>query len=828
MSTGDFSRISFDPLNNVRTVMFLQGRPVTDADLNESCEAALRRIETEAIDIIGAQGAPLTGGGFRIVRDASQLAPAEAADPRNQFNAALLNLQNAPFLITAGRYYINGLQIENHRICGPLGLVPPSPPAPAPRFASQPLPLGADALSGHGSTLVFLRAVIDNQSAVEAPRLLDPALGDADTSSRAIVSWQVLLMDAPAGTNCESGDTDAWKGMVEASSGRLIVSLNAAAPSSDPCKLVPAGGYVRPENLLYRVQVHDGVPASAADVYADGPRFQRDGLKLKVSRNNGMEVARVQKVTGNTLLVTPGARDGLPTFRQGDWVEILKDGAEARGDAAAGWTQVLDVAGDVLTVASAAGAADGDRIRLWNFDILTAPANPNDPLPIEDGLEIKLPAGGKYRRGDYWLIAARYAVGPEYWGAIVDKPLAPQGPRIEYGRLAVAELNAGNVQSVADCRPTFEPLTQLLSFHYGGGDGQTVSPVGVAAGGFAQAPSALRAGVRIGRKPVSGARVRFDLLSQGAPATAGLIVRQGAGVGSAQGQSVIVETGVDGVASVNWSLNLNDGVQRVRAVLLDANDTANVAALPLPIEYSATLNQAAQVGYAPGACAGLAGIGDVQAALDKLCADLAKVTIPEPPLFVERVVASGSNLSIGNNESLSPDQLVEGIEVIFSEAIGTSVKGNEPILRVWIDFPFPADRSQRATWRTFLGLGTSASPIIGTIPLSLAGKIEVNAAGNGLHWRPEKNTQFLLKTAPAHKFGLQTMDEPLVSFADLPLKAYISVRGDCVWTRRNEPRRYLDGEVLAMQDANNLFAMEPKMLDRQLAADYRIWFYLVM
>jgi hypothetical protein len=213
--------------------------------------------------------------------------------------------------------------------------------------------------------------------------------------------------------------------------------------------------------------------------------------------------------------------------------------------------------------------------------------------------------------------------------------------------------------------------------------------------------------------------------------------------------------------------------------------------------------------------------------LDKLCADLAKVTIPEPPLFVERVVASG-NLSIGNNESLSPDRLVEGIEVVFSEEIGIGVRGIEPILRLWIDFPFPADRSQRATWRMFLGLANAnVSPIIGTIPLSLAGKIEVNAAGNGLHWRPDKNTQFLLKTAPTHKFGLKNMDEPPITFDDLPLKAYLSVRGDCVWTRK-EPRRYLDGEVLAMQDADNLFAMEPKMLDRQLAADYRIWFYLVM
>src|SRR5207247_747378 len=159
--------------------------------------------------------------------------------------------------------------------------------------------------------------------------------------------------------------------------------------------------------------------------------------------------------------------------------------------------------------------------------------------------------------------------------------------------------------------------------------------VGVAPGTFAPAPAKLRAGVRLGRKPAQGALVRFELLPVGAPpATAGQLVRGGAGPGPAQGVSVIAATGPDGLASVDWSLNLNDLVQHVRASLLDVNDPSNVATLPLSVEYSATLNRAALVAYTPGACAGLNGIDQVQAALDKLCNDLANVVVPKPKFII--------------------------------------------------------------------------------------------------------------------------------------------------------------------------------------------------
>jgi hypothetical protein len=817
MNTGDYSRFTFDPRDNVRTVMVQQGRPLTDADLNEASEATLSRIETEAIDVIGAEGAPLIGGGFRIVADGEALTTTEASDPRNQPGSSG-NVQNAPFAITAGRCYVDGLQIENHQMCGPLLLAPAGPA----KYPSQPMPLPADALAGTGNRLVYLRATLDHLTAVESPRLLDPALGDADTSARAVVSWQLGLLDSGGAAACGDPVPD-WTATVAASSGRMSVSLDAATPSTDPCRLTPGGGYVRPENLLYRVQVDGGIVSRNC---ADGPRFGRDGLRLKVSRNNAMEVARIATISGNTVTVTPSSRDGVPTFRVGEWVEILKDGSEARGDAAAGWTQVLEVAGDVLTLVSVAGAAAGDRVRLWSFDLLTVPNLPGDALAVEDGLSVTFPAGGEYRRGDYWLIPARYAVGPDYWARLTGTPLPPFGPRVEYARLAMLTLDAGVIKSVTDCRTTFEPLTQLLSMHYAGGDGQTVSPVGIAAGGFAPAPSQLRVGVRVGRKPVVGAALKFDISPAPAAATAGLLVRVGGGPGAAQGVSVIAVTGADGVAAVNWSLNLNDPVQRVTCHLLDATDANGVGTLPVPIEFSAGLNRASLVAYTPGACNGLNGIDQVQTALDKLCNDLATIAVPKQDfMFVTQIIAIGTGGLVINNQTIDPKELAEGLVFSFSEELGMNLAGSEPILKFWIDLPYPPEHVSRTMWGQFMG-APDTFPLLGTIELAMTGRLSIN--GTELHWTPTDMSRQFLQTAGDHRFGLRSMPGggPVPNFEEQPIRAYFSLRGDAIWSRQQDPRRYLNGEVLMFDDGQHPFNNDPKDFDPQRAADYRMWFFL--
>ena len=84
---GDFSRLSFEPKRNVRTVTVHQGRVLTDADMNEAAEATLRRIEVDTSDTFGPVAASVGTDGFKILPPAGAL----------------------PARLSAGRLYVDGL-----------------------------------------------------------------------------------------------------------------------------------------------------------------------------------------------------------------------------------------------------------------------------------------------------------------------------------------------------------------------------------------------------------------------------------------------------------------------------------------------------------------------------------------------------------------------------------------------------------------------------------------------------------------------------------------------------------------------------------------------
>jgi Family of unknown function (DUF6519) len=87
---SDISRQTFDPKKHYSQVIMQQGRVQLDADWNEQQAIILHRAETATRDIIGPNGAPATGGGFRI-----QLLPGDR-----------------DFLIQPGRIYVDGILCE--------------------------------------------------------------------------------------------------------------------------------------------------------------------------------------------------------------------------------------------------------------------------------------------------------------------------------------------------------------------------------------------------------------------------------------------------------------------------------------------------------------------------------------------------------------------------------------------------------------------------------------------------------------------------------------------------------------------------------------------
>lgn len=64
---GDFSRLTFDPAKHYSSVLMQQGRVQLDADWNEQVDIVAHRLRTQAMDMIGATGAPAGSSGFEIV-----------------------------------------------------------------------------------------------------------------------------------------------------------------------------------------------------------------------------------------------------------------------------------------------------------------------------------------------------------------------------------------------------------------------------------------------------------------------------------------------------------------------------------------------------------------------------------------------------------------------------------------------------------------------------------------------------------------------------------------------------------------------------------------
>ena len=211
---GDFSRITFRPGQHYSGVLLQQGRVAVDADFNEQTDIERARLRTLARDVIGPCGGPSDGAGF-----------------------ALRVADDGTLLLSAGRYYVDGLLVENEAEA-------------AIEVDAQP-----------GQHLVYLDVWEREVTAVDDPHLLDPALGGPDTSVRIQVVWQVRLQVAG-----ESAPTEPE-----------LPCLEVRTP----------GGYRGTENALYRVEIHSADESGRAI--------------FKWSRDNGSVVLPVLEVERDVL-----------------------------------------------------------------------------------------------------------------------------------------------------------------------------------------------------------------------------------------------------------------------------------------------------------------------------------------------------------------------------------------------------------------------------------------------------------------------------------------------------------------------------------------------
>ena len=825
---NDATRLTIvtDEKRPLRSVAARQGLVLLDTDLDEEARHILERVETETVDILGAPG--------RLAVPAGSLA--------FQCTAAggLANLE-----IGAGHGYVAGWLVDNPAQC---------------TLETQPHPRTGDAIAA--PVAIVLKGLIRHIDPVEKPALADVALGDAQASGRLIVDWQVFPFSL-ANVNpvtCASVPTaPQWTALTEASSGTLAFIRSDAPPPTDPCSLLPKGGYTRLENLLYRVEVHGGV-IDASFPQIDGPRFTLDDLVLKYSRRNASLMVGVEAIAGTELTVTPPALDARNWFAPGLYAEIVSvhDDIDPRAAlqherlfrvAAASDSQVT-LEGSAVDIAATGcigtpGGGGDWFLRLWEgveTVKLAGGGNVSEQIDLGDGIKLELGKGvGStiFRRGDYWACAMR-ADGSVDWpvtGGIAEK-VPPQGPEIRYVPLGAADQGAVTFE---DCRIPFASLTDRY-FLYRGGDGQSV--FAPAAGGMTLLPAKLRVAVMRGDTPVPGANIQWSFV---APAGASCLIN---GTACDAANPVGIVTGADGVAEVEWSIDAAHRLDthQVQAAVLDGG----LGTEP-PILFTATFDQAAHTAYTPGQCALLDAVDNVQDALDTLCSNIGQ---KEPPTLLLRSIVLMESPQPGGVQTLLIDDakglilnaldvphtaFTAGIEFLMEPGkLALKVHPNDPVVEVELDLPYPATDYDRRYWMLASKLGNvpGVHGSFGFQRLRLDGNVVVKE--NSLLWTPTPEALAFLRSASVHRWGQAILSEDPVGQEVLhggwkpapprELLCRIKLRSALIFAEAEggKDRVYLNAEHLGVVGGTTGRELLLKERDPQVAADLDMFIYLVI
>lgn len=447
---GDFSRPTFDPARHYAEVKMQQGRVQLDADWNEQGAIMRHRTQTETMDALGRCGGPLHASAFGVTTFAA-LSAAEKAYVQARYPGFVEGGGN--FLLTAGRYYVDGILVENEH------------PVP---FASQPDLPGVGPLTVAGNYLLYLDVWERHLTALEEPSLREIALGGPDTATRARVVWQVRALSG-AQRQC-AAEHPGYAAATAPSTGRLRMRASADLSTGDPCVVPAAAGYRGLENQLYRVEIHNPgaavshatvpgwpvasavvgdrkitVTASAADLatitvgravelyhstgadpaagtvafvtarsgsqvtlsasfkapdMAAAPRLRLLNATAKWSRDNGVVLARVRSIAGTEVVVDSFGVDDVLSIHGDDWVEIFDDTHDLTGTPGglyqvasrndATRTLVLRTPAVPLGGVNGVNPARNPRIRRWDGLVAVKTALPGAGYAeLENGVQLR-------------------------------------------------------------------------------------------------------------------------------------------------------------------------------------------------------------------------------------------------------------------------------------------------------------------------------------------------------------------------------------------------------------------------------------------------------
>lgn len=540
---GDLSRVLFDPAKLYTTIRLQQGRVVLDADVNEGADLFTHDVRRARVDIIGPSGTPDDEPGFGVTG------------------------AGAAVNVAPGRYYVNGIRVEN-LATGPIALT------------AQPFAPGSALPAVDGAYAAWLETWEHPVTALQDPELREAGLGGPDTTLRHQAAWAIRLKRVGDTANVAQAQA-VVDGVDAARNGGLRVREVPPAVTTDPCIVAPSAGYRGLENRLYRVQIARGSVDLLGNSTGQTPQYVW-------SRDNGSVVAAISSPIDRGGGVTeinvdrlgPG---GTSDLEAGQWVELTNDARTLNLTpmVLALITEVLEGSIRVqLPLVDVTAITSGAHPILRRWDSVGLLATHAGFAALEHGVEVRFDAGG-YRCGDFWLIPARTAVLPGTTNTRIDWPadeatvVPPFGYR-RYRALVAVVQRAGTWSTGFDARRRFTSLTELTlltTFAATSGDGQHGR-----GGVWLPAPASVL--VFRGDHAETGVRVRFDVAEGGGALSA--VAPAALPPGAA---SVIVTTAADGVARVWWRLGTGpvtsttptawpgDLVQTITAVRLGPDDT---------------------------------------------------------------------------------------------------------------------------------------------------------------------------------------------------------------------------------------------------------------
>ena len=467
----DVSRDNFNQDDRLLRVPQEQGGLLIDADANAQTAVLLYRMHTAIQDVFGESWGPAAGAGFAIdptggkytIGDGRYYAGGQLCEMpkgRTLFDQSDVPAEAAVELPPTGQFLLY-LDVWER-------LLPTTDPADGRDYAldgTRPTP--RTRLVSQVRVFPDKESTYDKDanlvSVVDAGGRMPPLVPVPKPVNLAAPTPAELAATAAAeATNKAAPAIARATAFPQIASGKLRARPIARPDDApDPVEL---------ENQLYRVEIHRGGEAVAANAIPDLSKC----ATFKWSRENGAVSFPIDEVVewdGKTARVTlaTGFTDDRFALVVGDWVEYADDVTELRPRAVdpAGWApslfRVTEVGTDLPVVVALAledGATVGEYeprvgddtppnpvlIRWDHGDVerqkagesvsslrratddalvVVLPANPaslkdDDWLPLEAGVSVQfVPDNGAktFRRGDYWLIPARSASGAVDWPA---------------------------------------------------------------------------------------------------------------------------------------------------------------------------------------------------------------------------------------------------------------------------------------------------------------------------------------------------------------------------------------------------------------------------